>query len=138
MLSYTRHPNLDFTCFISEGETTIENWLQTIRNYGEEGMTTRELYDLRQQTNIFANDEVGRILQQTMRDQGLRPPNGKTAVVVDKAVKYGLTRMYETQAEISGVSSNTQVYYKLDDATEWLGEDVDDCVSDLCAGPTQE
>ena len=129
MLSYTRYPDLDFTYFVSEGETTIENWLETVHRYGRDGMTSREIYDLRQQTNIYTNDEVGMILQQTMRDQALRPPNGNTAVIVDKAIKFGLSRMYEMQAEISDVSSNTQVFYKLDDATEWLGDDVADCIA---------
>jgi hypothetical protein len=129
MLSYTRYPDLDFTYFVSEGETTIEEWLETVRRYGRDGMTTRELYDLRPQTNIFTNDEVGMILQKTMRDQALRLPTGRTAVIVDKAIKFGLSRMYGIQAEISGVSSNTEVFYKLEDATEWLGDDVTGCIA---------
>ena len=124
MLSYTRHPDLDFTYVVSEGGTTIESWLETVRKYGADGMTIRELYDLRQQTNLFTNDEVGMILQQTMRDQALRPPNGKTAAVADEAVKFGLSRMYEILADVSGVPSNTQAFYKLDEAIEWLGDDV--------------
>lgn len=138
MLSYTRHPDLDFTYFISIGKTTIENWLETVGKYGQDGMTTLELYDLRSQTNIFTNDEVGMILQQTMKDQALRPPKGKTAVVVDKAVKYGLTRMYEMQAEIENASSTTEVFYKLDDALDWLGGDVAGCIPELRCGPSQE
>ncbi len=138
MLSYTRHPDLDFTCFVSEGQTTIEEWLDVVRKYGQDGMTTREVYDLRQQTNIFTNDEIGMILQQTMKDQALRPPNGRTAVIVDKAIKFGLSRMYEILAEISDVSSNTQVFYKLDDATAWLGDDVADCTPETRLGTSQE
>jgi len=128
MLSYKRYPDFNFTHFVSEGETTIENWLETVRRYGRDGMTTRELYDLRQQTNIFTNDEIGLILKKTMRDQALRPPTGRTAVIVDKAIKYGLSRMYGIQAEISGVSSKTEVFYQLDEAIEWLGEDIARCV----------
>ena len=128
MLTYTRHPDLDFTRFFSEGETTIENWLETVQRYGKEGMTTRALYDLRQQTNLFTNEEVGSILHQTVKDQGLRPPNGKTAVLVDEAAKFGISRMYELQAELEGVSSNTQVFYSLDEALEWLGQDVAQCL----------
>jgi hypothetical protein len=134
MLSYTRYPDLDFTYFVSEGETTIENWFKTVLRYARDGMTTRELYDLRQQTNIFTNDEVGMILHQTLKDQALRPPNGKTAVIVDKAIKYGLSRMYALYAEVEDVSSTTEVFYKLDDAFDWLGDDVADRMPELRLG----
>jgi len=134
MLSFTRYPEIDFTWFVSKGETSIENWLQTVGYYGKEGMTTRELYDLRQQTNLFSVEDIGMILKQTIEDQALRPPNGKTAVVVDEVVKYGLSRMYEMQAEAKGVSSNTQVFYQMVTATNWLGDDVAQCVSELHGG----
>lgn len=130
MLTYTRYPEIDFTCFVSKGETTIEDWLQTITNYGAEGMTTRELYDLRQQTNLFSAEEISRLLNQTINDQDLRPPEGKTAVMVDEAVKFGLARMYEMQAEAQDVSSTTQVFLELDQALDWLGEDVARCIAE--------
>lgn len=128
MLSYWRYPDLDFSLFVSKGETSIEAWLQTIRQYGTEGMTTRELYDLRPQTNLYSNEEISAILHQTMKDQALRPPDGKTAILVDEAVKFGLARMYEMQAEVEGISSATQVFFNLDDALNWLGADVTRCV----------
>jgi hypothetical protein len=65
MLSYTRHPELDFTRFVSAGFTSIDNWLMTGANYVKEGMTNREFYDRRQQTNLFANDEIGMILNRS-------------------------------------------------------------------------
>jgi hypothetical protein len=42
MLFYTRYPKLDFTWLISEGETTTENWFQTVSSYRKEGVTTSE------------------------------------------------------------------------------------------------
>jgi len=135
MLSFTKYPEIDFTWFVSKGETTIEGWLQTVGNYGKEGMTTREIYDLRQQTNLFSVEDIGMILEKTMEDQALRPPDGKTAIVVDEVVKYGLSRMYEMQAEAEGAASNTQVFYQMDVAANWLGDDVAQCVSKQNAIP---
>ena len=131
MLSYTRHPNLDFTCFVSDGETTIENWLKTIHEYGAGRMTTRELYDLRGQTNLFSNDEVGQILEIALKNQAIHEGNRKTAVVVDTISQFGLSRMYELKSEVEGVLTKTQVFYQLDDAIEWLGDDVASCISNL-------
>jgi hypothetical protein len=124
MLSYWRYPDLDLSLFVSKGETRIEEWLGTVRQYGTEGLTTRELYDLRQQTNLYTSKEITAILHQTMEDQTLRPPGQKTAVVVDEAVKFGLSRMYAMQAEAQGASSVLQVFFDLDEALRWLGEDV--------------
>lgn len=129
MLSYTRHPNLDFTCFVSDGETTTENWLKTIHEYGAERMTTRELYDLRGQTNLFSNDEVGQILEIALKNRAIHEGNRKTAVVVDTISQFGLSRMYELKSEVEGVLTKTQVFYQLDDAIEWLGDDVAACIS---------
>ena len=128
MLSYTRYPELDFTWFVSQGETTITNWLATVRDYGAEGMTTRELYVLTQQTNLFSVEDIGQILTQTMEDQDLRLSDGKTAIVVDEVVKFGLARMYEMRAEAEGASANTQVFHHLEAAVSWLGDDVTRCV----------
>jgi hypothetical protein len=130
MLSYTTYPDLDFTYFVSEGETTIENWLQTVRSYGAEGMTTRELYDLRGQTNLFSNDEIGQILEVAVKNQAIHLNDRKTAVVVDSISQFGLSRMYELKSEVEGVRTKTQVFYQLDDAAEWLGEDVAGFISE--------
>jgi hypothetical protein len=87
-------------------------------------MTTHELYDLNQQTNLFTVEEIGEILTQTIEDQSLRPPNGKTAILVDKVVKFGLARMYEMRAEAEKIASHTQVFFHLKAALNWLGDDL--------------
>ena len=125
MLSYTRHPEVDFTHFVSKGYTTIQDWLNTVIEYGKEGMTRRELYDLRQQTNFFSVEEIGMIFQRTLQDAQLRPPDGKTAVVVDEMAKFRLTKIYESQAKDHKGLANLHVFYGLGEAVEWLGKDVD-------------
>ena len=48
----------------------------------------------------------------------------ETAVLVDTAVKFGLSRVYEIQAGIHEGLSDFNVFYELDEAIEWLGQDV--------------
>jgi hypothetical protein len=127
---YTKHPLIDFTYFVSRGETTIENWLQTVINYAAEGTTTRELYDLRGQTNLFSNDEIGEILGVALKNRDIHKNNRKTALVVDNGPQYGLSRMYQLQSEVEGVLTETQVFYQLDEAIEWLGDDVAGAISE--------
>jgi len=124
MLTYTKYPEHDFTLFVSKGDTTIDEWLDTVKQYGAEGMTRYEIYDLRYQTYAFSTDEIDQILSKTIRDKQLRPPEAKTAVIVDEELGYGLVRMYEIQAEISEVESDTHVYYDINAAIEWLGLDL--------------
>jgi hypothetical protein len=124
MLSFTRHPEIDFTHFVSIGYTTIQDWLKTVIEYGKVGMTGRELYDLRQQTNLFSVEEVGMIFQRTLKDAHLRPPDGKTAVVVDEMAKVALIKVYESQARDHKGLSNLHVFYGLGEAVEWLGHDI--------------
>lgn len=131
MLCYTKYPDLDFTRFVSKGETTIENWLLTVHNYGAEGLTTRELYDLRGQTNLFSNDEIGEILGVAMKNRATHKNKRKTALVVDSVAQFGLSRMYELKSEIEGVPTKIRVFYQLDEAIDWLGDDVSGCISVL-------
>ena len=128
MLTYIRYPDLDFTHFVSTGDTTIDNWLETVQLYGGEGMTTRELYDLRRHTNLFTNEEIGQILKLAVKNKPLHKPNRKTALVVDNTSQFGLSRMYELKSEVEGVLTRTKVFYKLDDAIVWLGSDIEQCV----------
>jgi hypothetical protein len=131
VLYYTKHPDLDFTCFVSKGETTIENWLQTVSNYGAEGMTTRELYDLRGQTNLFSNNEIGEILDVALKNRAIHKNKRKTAIVVDSVPQFGLSRMYELKSQVEGVLTKTRVFYRLDEVVEWLGDDVAGCIFEL-------
>jgi hypothetical protein len=105
-------------------ETPIEQWLDIVKVYGEAGMTKLELYDLRNQSNTYSNEEIEKILVQTVEDRELRPQGAKTAVVVNTTLKFGLVRMYEQMAMLQEIKSETQVFYDIDKAVEWLGEQV--------------
>jgi hypothetical protein len=87
MLSYTRYPDLDFTHFVSAEYTSIHDWLKTVNEYGKEGMTTRELFDLRQQANLLTYDEIDTIFMQT--------------VTVQVAAPQSRARLYRTSSRIS-------------------------------------
>ena len=128
MLSYTRYPDLDFTHFVSEGKTTIENWLETVIGYGSDGLSVRELYDLRSQTNLFTTEETGMIVNRSVMVEHLHPPNGKTAVLVDSVEKYGLAEIYALQAKNHTWLPEVKVFFTLGEAIKWLGKDIARCL----------
>jgi hypothetical protein len=124
VLRYTRYPEFDFTWFVSEGHTPIGDWLETVRRYGMEGMTRFELYDLRGHITVFSPDDIGEILKQTIADIDLRPPGGKTAVVVNDVVQLGLTALYSAYAKSYGITTETNEFSDVRDAAAWLGKDI--------------
>lgn len=127
MMTYTRHPKHDFTLFISTGNTTIGEWLDTEGRYNTRGISRLELYDLRTHKNIFTNNEIEQILAHASKNANIRPKGNKTALLVSESIQYGLSRMYGSLAEIEGIENyKTGVFYELAEAIEWLGEEVKD------------
>ena len=133
MITYTRHPEHDLTLFVSKGDTTIDEWLDTLKQYGAEGITKYELFDLKHHSNLFSSQEIERIIGFVSNNAKYRPPETKTALVVDKAAMYGVSRVYDILAEIEGIEGLvTEVFYNIDEAIEWLGEQVKDTLQDYC------
>jgi hypothetical protein len=131
MITYTRFPKSDFTLFVSKGDTTIEQWLDMVRLYSSEGLTRLELYDLRLHTNLFSNDEIDQIMSLSLSMDSKHPRSSvvKTALLVKEVVQYGLSRMYEMKAKVSGVEPEVQAFYDITEAADWLGEQVKDIVT---------
>jgi hypothetical protein len=136
MLEYTRYPDDDFTWFVLTGETPIAAWLETVRRYGSEGMTRYELYDLRSRATPFSTEEIEQIVHQTIQDMPLRPPGGKTAIVVKETLKFGLVRMYETFAELEGIATETRPFYDMAEAAQWLGDSIANLPGLVSSAPT--
>ena len=128
LLSYIIYLDFDFTHFVSEHETSIENWLETVQRYGTEGMTTRELYDFRWQTNLFSTEDIGMIVNRSVMVEHLHPPNGMTAIVVNDAVQYSLAKIYALQTRNHEKLPDVKVFFALGEAIAWLGDDVSKCL----------
>ncbi|MCP4643218.1 MAG: hypothetical protein GY851_22415 [bacterium] len=124
MFVYTKYPEQELAVLVVKGDTTIDEWLDALTRYDAEGPMKYELYDLRQQTTPLSSDDIHRIVQLSEKDRHLRPPEGKTAIIVGDALKFGLARMYELMSEIEGVTWETKPFYTVDEAAGWLGKDV--------------
>ena len=85
-------------------------------------MTTRELYDLRHQTNLFSTEEIGMITNRSVMVEDLHPPNGKTVILVENAEKYVLAEIYALQAENHEGLSEVKVFFTLGEAIDWFGK----------------
>jgi hypothetical protein len=131
MMTYTRHAEHDFTLFVSKGDTTIDEWLDTIVQYSLKGISRLELYDLREHTNLFSNDEIEMILAHAVKNTDIRPKGNRTAILVSGEAQYGLSRMYEGIAMVEGLLNNdTMAFYNLAEAVDWLGGTAKDALDD--------
>jgi len=131
MMTYTRHSENDFTLFVSKGDTTIDEWLDTVAQYNTKGISRLELYDLREHTNLFSNDEIEMILAHAVKNTNIRPKGNRTAILVKGEAQYGLSRMYEGIAMVEGLLNNdTMAFYNMAEAVEWLGEPAKEALND--------
>jgi len=131
MMTYTLHSEHDFTLFVSKGDTTIDKWLDAIAQYSTAGISRLELYDLREHTNLFSNDEIEMILAHAVKNTNIRPNGNRTAILVSGEAQYGLSRMYEGIAMVEGLQNNdTMAFYNMEEAVEWLGEPAKDALND--------
>jgi hypothetical protein len=130
MMTYTRHSGHDFTLFVSIGDTSIDEWLDTIARYSAGGISRLELYDLREHTNLFSNDEIEMILAHAIKNTDIRPKENKTAIVVSGEAQFGLSRMYEGIATVEGLENNeTMAFYNVEEAVAWLGDPAKDALN---------
>jgi len=132
MLVFTRYPELEFTWFVLNSDTPIDEWLTTMEKYANQGLTKYELYDLRKariDVEQFTSDDIHAIVDAAGSSTHLRPPEGKTAMLVNEEVVFGLNRMYDILANMEeSITWETRVFYSLSDAVEWLGKDVEKIV----------
>ena len=131
MMTFTRHSEYDFTLFVSTGNTTIKEWLDAVERYSANGISRLELYDLRQHTNLFSNDEIEKILTHAIKNTTIRPESNKTAILVGGEAQFGLSRMYEGIAMVEGLQKNeTMAFYNIEEAADWLGEPAKEALKD--------
>lgn len=121
MLKYQKYDDLDFTFFVGESETSLEDWMTLLREYSEAGTTKYELYDLREVTGGLDDLDVRRIASFSEQHRDDRPPGSKTAIVVNRALNRWLVRLYSILSQVARVNWETKEFSTIHAATDWLG-----------------
>lgn len=111
----------DLTLVKATGKLTSEDFHDWMVKYYEGEVTTFVLWDL---TGVdlsgLSTDEVKEIVQHTRRISDIRQ-GGKTALVFDKTLEYGMGRMFETYSDIANMPFEFKAFRNLEDARKWLG-----------------
>jgi hypothetical protein len=90
-------------------------------------MTTYLIWDLNKGGNPeLSPDDIRKIFGVSI-EYGSQRKTGKTAIVTDNDLYFGLSRMYETYAEIeTDLSLQVQVFRKFKEAIAWFGINIED------------
>jgi len=128
VLVFTRYPDQDFTWFTLKGAINTDEWISTIEEYAAQGLTKYELFDLlkvEMDMELPTSDDIRRIFDSARSGAHLRPPGGKTAMLANEEVIFGLSRMYDILATTEeSITWETGVFHSLSEAVEWLGDDI--------------
>jgi hypothetical protein len=120
-ITYDIDRSRDLTIFTLSGEVGYQEFISALTDYGREGTTLFELYDLRSISGKrLTTGEINSLADFLSRHPDLRPPGNKTAVVVSEDVDYGFSRMISILTEDSTVY-DIEVFRDEDEAWRWLG-----------------
>jgi len=113
----------DLTTFTVIGQVTHNEIKESIDNFYE-GVTSKNvLWDLtRGNFELISNDNIQNLVS-IPRSQYLARKGGKTAIVADKDLAYGMARIYETRSSVDQLPFQIKVFRTIEDAYKWLNFD---------------
>jgi len=108
------------TTHILIGKITVEDLLAEIKKFFDTEPTEHNLWNLLD-ADVSAIDSVDiKKLSRFPLEHTPSRVRGKTAIVAADDLSYGLSRMYQTWAEIEGQKVQIQVFRSLENAQAWL------------------
>jgi hypothetical protein len=122
-----QYDDLDLTIHEATEPTDTHEIISLLEDFYQNRVTTYLIWDLDKGGNpeLSPND----ILQiiGISRKYSSQRKNGKTAIVTDDDLYFGLSRMYETYSEIEAdLSLEVKVFRNFKEAIAWFGIDVKD------------
>lgn len=119
----TNIENTSITILTVSGVFTYEDTINALDDFFNNGVTPYLLWD-------FTNADVSGITQEDMeliieyaKSNAPLRKNGRTAIVVNHDLAFGLSRMYDTLSEIREHPITHCVFRDMDKAKNWLNSD---------------
>ena len=109
------------TTFKVVGKVRAADFVDCLASYYNGSVTLLNLWDATEaDLSAIVNDEMEAIAYFSSF-LAVKRKGGKTAIVFDTQVDYGLARMFESLLETAGLPLKTYVCRRLDEAKQWLG-----------------
>ena len=103
------------------GPTTDADLIAALEAFYARGPTLHLMWDLSSaDLSEVDTDGLRRVLA-TARSLAAGRPGGRTAIIAPEDLQYGLSRLYETLADLAGHAIGHKVVRTAAEAHEWLG-----------------
>ena len=110
----------DLTTFTVEGRVQVNDLIQGVENFYQGEYTLNVLVDLSHaDLSLIESPQVNQLSLISKKYAHLRS-SGKTAIVVSRTIDYGMSRMFEIQAEVKNPPLRYHVFYDIKEAWSWL------------------
>lgn len=112
----------DLTVYTVKGLLSFDNAMPVVKAFYDSDPTKHVIWDLTDTTEVqFASEEVEKIATFEPRINGKRAL-GKTAIVAQKDILFGLSRMFESHSNIANSPYPVMVFRSIELAYKWLDE----------------
>jgi hypothetical protein len=112
----------DFTVFKVTGVLSFDEVLPVVKDFYDGDPTKHVLWDMTDTTEVqLTSEEVETLANFSPRYEGKRA-SGKTAIVAQKDIIFGLSRMFEFQSSSQQAPFSIMVFRSIEEAHQWLDE----------------
>jgi len=120
-----QYKELDLTIHEATEQIDTHDIISLLEDFYQSRVTTYLIWDLNKGGNPeLSPDDIARIIGISVK-YGSQRKNGKTAIVTDNDLYYGLSRMYESYSAIEpDMSLQVQVFRDFEQAIAWCGMDL--------------
>ena len=124
-MTYTINLKNDITICTVDGIATLNESMETLKTFYD-NPSKHFLWDLRKaDLENMLTDQLERILNFTIRNQSKRPIGAKTALLVERDLEYGLSRMILILAEIGDMTKiKLNIFRDYNEAIDWLNSET--------------
>ena len=110
----------DLTIFTIKGNLTFDQQIEVLKKFYHEGPSANMIMDFRKmEGNRISSEEIKKIILFAKKNESRRPC-GKTALVSNKDLDYGLSRMSATYGEVKKLPWKIQAFRSMDEALRWI------------------
>jgi len=122
-----QYKDLDLTIHEATEQINTLDIISLLKDFYQSRVTTFLIWDLNKGGNPeLSENEIKKIIGISI-EYGSQRKNGKTAIVTDNDLYYGLSRMYEMYSEMEiDLSLQVRVFRNIEQAIAWFGINIKD------------
>jgi hypothetical protein len=114
----------DLTIIVVEGSLEFHDVFLNISEFYINNLTKNTLVDLRKGSIGDISSEDLKQIAYAMKEYIKNHQGGKTAIVTQIDVDFGMLRMYEAYAQFENLPISYKIFRDIEEAREWLQEEI--------------